>query len=128
MLKKFFFGAAISWTSIVLVLCLIQLDGAPKVDVDNFDKYVHTFFHFVFTMLWYLYFRLQFKKKNKYKPFIVSFVLSVLFGVLIEILQQCCTLSRSGDVLDVLANMMGTIFAISLFIVLDNYKCLKNIG
>ncbi|WPR71792.1 VanZ family protein [Flavobacterium sp. NG2] len=120
--------AAVLWTSIVLVLCLIRLDGAPTVDVMNFDKYVHTAFHFIFTMLWYLYFRLHFKKENKYKPFIVSFVSSVLFGILIEILQQCCTASRAGDVFDVLANMLGASVAISLFFVLDNYKCLEKIS
>ncbi len=128
MLKKFFFLVAIFWTCIVLVLCLIRLDGAPKIEVVNFDKYVHIFFHFVFTMLWYLFFRLEFKNDKKYKPFIVSFAFSVLFGIMIEILQQFCTVSRSGDVLDVFANTFGASVAISLFVVLDNYKCFKNIS
>lgn len=111
-----------------MVLCLIRLDNAPKVDVVNFDKYIHTLFHFIFTMLWYLYFRLQFKNDNKYKPFVVSFVMSVLFGVFIEIVQQCCTQNRSGDLFDVFANILGATLAISLFYILDNYKCLKKIS
>ncbi|WP_418264766.1 VanZ family protein [Flavobacterium faecale] len=127
MLKKLLLFAAISWTSIVLVLCLIRLDGAPQIDVVNIDKYVHSIFHFVFTMLWYLYLRLQFKNENRYKPFIVSFAFSILFGILIEILQQCCTASRSGDVLDVLANLLGASMAIGLFYVLDSFKILKKI-
>ncbi|WP_366186560.1 VanZ family protein [Flavobacterium ovatum] len=127
MLKKLFLSAATLWTSIVLVLCLIRLDGAPQVEVVNFDKYIHGVFHFIFTMLWFLFFKLHFKKENKFKPFVVSFLLSVSFGVLIEVLQQWCTQSRTGDLLDVLANMFGATVAIGLFYILDSYKFLSKI-
>jgi VanZ family protein len=127
-LKKLFLSAAIVWTFIVLVLCLIRLDGAPQIEIANFDKYVHIIFHFIFTMLWFLFFKLHFKEENKYKPFVVSFVLSVLFGALIEVLQQWCTQNRTGDLYDVLANMSGAAIAIGLFYILDSYKILKNIS
>lgn len=128
MLKKLYFVSAILWSCIVLVLCLIRLDGAPHINVDNVDKYVHAFFHFVFTMLWFLYFNLIFKNNNKYNAFGVSFVLSVLFGIFIEIVQQWFTESRSGDVFDVLANVVGATLSISLFYLLGYYNCLNKLS
>ncbi|GIZ10390.1 VanZ family protein [Flavobacterium sp. UMI-01] len=128
MLKKLFFVAASLWTSVVLVLCLIRLDNTPQLNVVNLDKYIHSIFHFVFTMLWFLFFKLHFKKKNRFKPFIVAFLLSVSFGVLIELLQKYCTQSRSADVMDVLANMLGATLAVGLFYTLDSWKVLKKIS
>ena len=128
MLKKLFFGVAVIWTCTVLVLCLIRLDSAPKIDVANIDKYIHVFFHFVFTMLWFFFFHLHFKNNKHYNAFIVSFVLSVLFGILIEIVQYFCTDSRSGDLYDVFANMIGASLSITLFYLLDYYNCLKKIS
>lgn len=127
MLKKLFFGAAILWTFIVFILCLIKLDGAPKVNVVNFDKYIHCIFHFIFTSLWFMFFRLHFRSGKQYKAFVVSFLLSVSVGVLIELIQQYFTESRTGDFYDVLANMSGASLAISLLYILNSFKVFKNI-
>lgn len=128
MLKKTLLSAAVLWTVVVLVLCLIRLDSAPKVSVANFDKFVHALFHFVFTTLWYLYFILEFKKAKKYKPFLAAFLFSVFLGIAIELAQKYCTVNRSGDVLDVLANTFGATIAIGFILLLDRYNCLKKIS
>jgi hypothetical protein len=39
---------------VVLYLCLVQSDK-PVVTIENLDKVVHAFFHFVFTSLWILF-------------------------------------------------------------------------
>ncbi|MCW2117866.1 VanZ family protein [Flavobacterium sp. 7A] len=125
MRKNFFLGIAIVWTLIVLVLCLVRLDGAPKVNVINFDKYIHSFFHFSFTTLWFLYFKLHFKGNSKLNPFLFSWFFSVFIGILIELLQKYCTVSRSGDVLDVCANVFGASLAIIFCYYLDRNNYLK---
>jgi hypothetical protein len=40
---------------VVLYLCLVQSDKLPVVTIENLDKVVHAFFHFVFTSLWILF-------------------------------------------------------------------------
>ncbi|SDZ88345.1 hypothetical protein SAMN05443667_101148 [Flavobacterium gillisiae] len=106
------FWIALLWTGVVLFLCLVQSDKIPAVNIENLDKVVHAFFHFVFTSLWILFFKTQIKDPDSYKPYIISFLFSVLFGVTIEILQGQYTTTRKEDALDVLANMVGASLAV----------------
>lgn len=111
-LKKIFFWFAFSWTAVVLILCLVQLNDVPTVGIQNVDKYVHAFFHFVFTFLWFLFLKEQFKNQYSGKPYVVSFLLSVFFGIAIEIAQGMFTISRKSDVSDILANVTGATLAV----------------
>ncbi len=106
------FWIALLWTGVVLFLCLVQSDKIPAVNIENLDKIVHAFFHFVFTALWILFFKTQIKDPDSYKPYIISFLFSVLFGVTIEILQGQYTTTRKEDALDVIANMVGASLAV----------------
>lgn len=121
-LKKILFGAALIWTGIISYLCLIQSNNLPKISFPNLDKIIHVFFHFVFTILWFLFFKIHLKKYSKKKIFMISFLLSFCFGVTIEILQSLLTTTRSGDVIDVLANTTGAILAFFMISVLDKNK------
>ena len=86
----------------------------PVVNIENLDKIVHAFFHFVFTSLWILFFKTQIKDPDSYKPYIISFLFSVLFGITIEIMQGQYTTTRKEDSLDVVANMVGAVLAVFL--------------
>lgn len=111
-LKQIFFWLALSWTAVVLVLCLVQLNDVPSVGIQSADKYVHAFFHFVFTFLWFLFLKEQMKNQYSGKPYAVSFLLSVFFGIAIEIVQGLFTVNRRSDVFDVLANVTGAAIAV----------------
>ena len=114
MLKNLFFWIALSWTLVVAFFCLIPSNGIPSINIPNLDKLAHVFFHFVFTLLWFLFFKKQVKKRNETKLLIFSCFFSVLFGLTIEIIQAKFTTTRSGDLLDVLANISGAILAFIL--------------
>ena len=123
MLKRIFLVLAIAWTGVILFLCLIKSSDLPQVSIQNLDKVVHAFFHFMFTSLWFLFFRTKINSLTITKPLVISFVFSVFFGILIEILQSLCTTTRTADVFDVLANVTGASLAV-IFIVWLN----KNYG
>lgn len=114
MLKNLFFWIALCWTGVVLFFCLTASNDIPRVNIPNLDKLVHAFFHFVFTILWFLFLKKQAKKKNQFKLLLIAIVFSVLFGIGIEIMQNQFTTSRSGDLLDVLANFSGAVIAFVL--------------
>ena len=114
MLKQIVFWVALLWTGVVLFLCLVQTNKIPVVNIENLDKIVHAFFHFVFTSLWILFFKTQIKDPGSYKPYIISFLFSVLFGITIEIMQGQYTTTRKEDALDVVANMVGAVLALFL--------------
>lgn len=123
-LRKIFFWTALSWTGIILYLCLIKSNDLPNIgtDIPNFDKYVHAFFHLTFTILWYLYFKIYLKKSNNKKLFIIVFLLSFCFGVTIEVLQTLLTTTREGDPVDVLANSTGAVLGLLVILVLEKIR------
>jgi VanZ family protein len=126
-LKKISFWTALSWSGIIVYLCLIKSSNIPIVDITNLDKLVHAFFYFVFTLLWFFVFDFYFKNTNRIKLLFISFLSSFFFGIVIEIFQAVFTTTRNGDVLDVLANSTGALVAIVLLIVLDKNKIYNKI-
>lgn len=127
MLKQIVFWIALFWTGVVLFLSLVQADKIPAVNIENLDKVVHAFFHFVFTSLWILFFKTQIKDPDSYKPYVISFLFSVLFGITVEMLQGQYTTTRKEDALDVLANLVGATLAVFSFILYFKNKRLNKI-
>ena len=107
--KKGYFYLAALWTLFIAYLCLTDFDTLPTIKIGGLDKSVHFILHFFFTLLWYLYLKSVFKTK-----WIISFVvlLDVAYGSLIEVGQTLFTITRKGDVLDILANSVGTAAAV----------------
>jgi VanZ family protein len=126
-LKQIVFWIALFWTGVILFLSLVQSDELPAVNIENLDKVVHAFFHFVFTSLWILFFKTQIKDPDSYKPYIISFLFSVLFGVTVEMLQGQYTTTRKEDALDVAANMVGAALAVfSIILYFKNRRSNKS--
>jgi VanZ family protein len=111
-LKKLFFLAAVIWTAIVSTLCLVQSESLPVVNIENLDKFIHAFFHFVFTSLWFLFLISHTTDKKIFMPLMIAFMLSVFFGIAIEVLQGLYTTTRKEDALDVAANISGATLAV----------------
>jgi len=118
--KYLLLSIALLWTGIVSYLCLVNSNEIPVVNIPNLDKCIHTFFHLVFTFVWFLFFARQLQYNSISKPLIFSAVLSFAFGITIEILQSLFTTTRSADILDVVANLVGTTLA--SFVVLSCKK------
>ena len=127
MLKQIVFWIALLWTGVVLFLSLVQADKIPAVNIQNLDKVVHAFFHFVFTSLWILFFKTQIKDPDSYKPYVISFLFSVLFGITVEMLQGQYTTTRKEDALDVAANLAGATLAVFSIILYFKNKHLNKI-
>lgn len=113
---------AFAWTLLILFLCLIKAKSIPVVPIENLDKVVHAFLHFVFTMLWFFFFKKQFAATSFHKILLFSFGLSIVFGITIELLQEFCTTTRSADVFDVLANTTGATLAVIVFFTWNKSK------
>jgi VanZ family protein len=117
--KQIYFCAALFWSGIILVSCLIKSNEIPQIEIPYIDKVIHSFFYFVFTLLWFLYFKKIFNNSNSSKPLVVSFVFSLFFGIGIELLQQFVTDTRKADVIDVLANMTGATLTVVVIVLIN---------
>lgn len=122
MLKQIFLAASLFWTGLILFFCLIKSSDIPTINIQNLDKVIHSFFHFVFTVLWFLYFKKKIEGVNISKLLGIAFISSFFFGIAIELMQEFFTTTRTADVFDVLANMTGSTLAIVSILILNKYN------
>lgn len=112
--KRFYFIVALSWTILILYVCLIKSSNIPSINIVGIDKIVHIFLHLFFTLFWGLALSKSKILDSFSKVIWISFTLSLVFGLLIEFLQAYFTTTRRADSIDVLANLFGSFFAIAL--------------
>ena len=68
----------------------------------------------MFSLLWFYALQFYFKRVSRKKLFVVVVLMAFVFGIAIELFQTFLTTSRSGDVIDVVANTAGSLLAILL--------------
>jgi len=125
-LKKFSLLISVFYTLILSALSLLKLEGVVKEISSINDKVGHALAHFIFVVLWFLVFNYKFNIKFN-KALIFSALLSLVYGISIELLQGYVTVSRQNEFKDVLANILGTVFAVVLLIHVKK-RMLKNIN
>lgn len=101
----------------ITITCLFFVSGQdlPKTQIYEADKFIHLLIYFILINLWSLYFYVKngFRFENRWILILLFSVL--LYGIIIEISQELFTDSRSADILDVAANLLGAIFGIFFF-------------
>ena len=117
--KQFYLLAVLLWSGVIAFFCLAQFESVPLGTVSNIDKVVHVFFHFVLTVLCSLFFYKYIHSFYNWKSELLAFLFSLFFGIGIEIIQNLYTATRHGDLLDVLANVFGSILGIAIVYVLN---------
>jgi len=103
------------WISIplcllILYLCFMDTQPLPKVRMTNFDKLVHFVMFLTVSGIIYFentrYFR---RKISWWRIMNFSFFFPVVYSGLIEIGQEYLAPTRSGDWMDFLFNVIGTL-------------------
>jgi VanZ family protein len=112
--RKFFFSVvALGWTITITILSFISMKDKQVFTFSFADKLMHAAVYFIFTIVWYFAFSRGFTtEKLKKQALTLSVIFGFLYGILIEILQGTLSAERQGDWQDVVANSVGTIFAI----------------
>ena len=99
-------------------ISFINIGKLPTLGTSFDDKIFHVLSHALLTFLCFNYF----KKTGVSRPILLSALVPFCYGVAIECLQGIATSSRTADIYDVLANILGTIFAVILISILKNVK------
>ncbi|NJB81370.1 VanZ family protein [Wenyingzhuangia aestuarii] len=81
------------------------MEGVPNFKYNYTDKFEHAFAYAFMSFFWMLSCQLG---KIKLK-FLHLILIIILYGIVIEVLQASLTVSRTGDLLDVMANSIGVI-------------------
>lgn len=103
--KKASLFLAISWTTLITVLSLVNVGSLGNtIKIPYKDKMVHFVFYFLFYVLWYSFFKLNASwPKLKIKILLIA----IGYGILMEVLQEIMANHRASDSVDVLANSVG---------------------
>jgi hypothetical protein len=114
MIKKNIFTILVAL--IILYLSLANSDtfeNIPLVDLPDFDKVVHLGMYFVLMSV-IIY---ENRKTIKSTPgLFLTGLIPLSYGILMEILQATLTVTRSGSVFDALADAVGVILSILLWL------------
>lgn len=110
--KKGLLFAALTYTLILVILCLVSSNKIPTVPkFVGIDKVFHFLAHFGLTFFWTLYFSSKYKSQNTSKAFLISLIV----GLLIEWAQSEFTSTRSADFYDVVANVLGALSFLTMY-------------
>ena len=111
---------SIIYSVFITIIFLIPTNEMPELS--NFlipiDKIIHVFIFMALTFLWLSYVN---SFLNNTKPIVLFFILVVclIYGILIEVTQELYVSSRGAEVLDVIADLVGTGLGLLFF---RNYK------
>lgn len=82
------------------------------VDIAYADKFIHLFIYALFVVL-LTFLLVNFKISH---ALVKAVCIALIYGTVIEVLQDKLTVSRHFDVLDILANVIGSLLAALIFI------------
>lgn len=102
---------AIGWTLLIFILCLIPANELPKVDVPFIDKWAHVVLFAGFSFLWLLA-----GPSTQFWRLLMLLGISIFIGWLVEYIQGNYVPGRYQDDMDTLADAVGGLAGILLFV------------
>jgi hypothetical protein len=110
--NKVYALAGIFWTIVITFLSLVSADQVSAFsiwDLAGVDKISHLMSYLLHTFLWCM------ATRNSKIPVYFVLIFSASFGIIMEICQFYLFNGRTFELLDVLANILGSLAGIILF-------------
>ncbi len=87
------------------------------------DKIMHFIFYGIFSFLLIRALIIYFKKSRPaWLLALITFIITLIFGMALEIIQTIFTSYRQGDIIDMLFNLAGCLFAILLVLIIPYFR------
>lgn len=100
---------------LIAIICYLSFFTPPKTDLDeitNLDKLVHFCMYFGLSSVIWIEYLWHHTSANWRQLFPIAVLFPILMSGIIEILQETCTETRSGDWMDFIANSIGALTSI----------------
>lgn len=121
LLDLLFWLLFVGWACLVLWASLDFDPFKPLVRLITWDKLLHAAAYAMLTLLGGLALRTLWAQ-HPVRAWLAAFSFSALFGLCVELLQHSMTSTRSGDWLDLVANILGSVFVLSIALFLETRK------
>lgn len=102
---------AMAWTLLIFILCLLPGNELPKVNVPFIDKWAHVVLFAGFSFLW-----LCAAPTTRLTNLFILLLISIFVGWLVEYIQGAFVPGRYQDDMDTLADAVGGLAGILLFV------------
>jgi len=106
------------------VLSLMESPRLPE-EIAMQDKLLHGFMYTLLAIAWTVSIQI-----TNYKSQITKYLLVCLsvtaYGALMELLQHYCTVTRSGEWLDVLADFIGALIGVAIVAIINHRSPITN--
>ena len=110
---------------VILYLCFMDTQPLPKVEMLNFDKFVHLAMYLTMSLVVFFESTNYFRKKISTSEIIYfSFFFPIIYSGLIEIGQEYIASTRTGEWMDFVFNSFGA-FAGLIICLLINKRLVK---
>ena len=112
------FLPAIIWGIIIFIMSSLPGDDIPKSFIINIpfaDKIIHFSMYFLLVILILFGFLRKSKNTLIIRKFLFAFFISLLYGILMEVLQYFVFIMRSADLMDIVANITGSLIGLLTF-------------
>ena len=113
--KRLLLMLAVLYSGVITVLFFISTSGLPRISFSSIDKVVHATIFFLLACIWQLYVMQKNGGQLSWRKSFRILLWSLFYGIIIEVFQGLFTVSRSPDVLDVVANLVGSLIGIVFF-------------
>ena len=111
---KTLFLLGLTYTLFITTAFLLPISEIPKDGIFN-DKAIHVILYIVLSFIWLLYYYVFNKRNIKLNNVIITLMLCFIYGIIIESIQELFLTSRHADILDILANTIGSVIGTLVF-------------
>lgn len=116
-LKSFYLSGTMAL--IIIFLSLIPINTTNDTglfDIPHLDKIAHFIFYFILSF--FLFFEITKHNSGKIPFILIPIIICFVYGGIIEIIQTTQE-ARSGEILDLIADLAGSIAAIPVYLFLN---------
>lgn len=112
------FIPALTWAGLLAILSLMPNDRMPKfswADLWSPDKFGHVIFYCIFSYLIMYALHRQKERIKSGRVIFIGVLTACTYGLLMEFLQRFFSPSRYFELLDIIANIIGSFTAILIY-------------
>lgn len=115
MARNYFIYIALFLTVLITFGSLSSVSSAGVIKIHFSDKIIHTSAYLLLTLAWLFSLKISKNVKSLWSFITIAFIVFV-YGILIEVLQGAITNTRQADIYDILANFIGVLVALLVFV------------
>lgn len=111
-----------AWLAFILIISIIPGRHFPKAQLAELDKFAHIFLYLVLLYLMLLAHIGEYNPKFPKLKIILLIMIGSVYGVMIEIMQGMIFATRTFEITDMIANSIGCLLGLLLFLSLNKLK------